>query len=760
MADSPNLMHEATIGSAIQASRPMAYRCDPHELLARYGMWVHRCVTLNASAAACVPIRLYTVDTSGDMRRYGKARSLDAATKAHIHGRRDVVPSPSAKAAMRGYESDLVEIMDHPILDLLNNVNRWTEGYGYRESLYADLQIFGRAYTLIVGTGEPEELWRMPPQKMKIIRDPEAFVGAFQFGDSTNRVNYDPGEVLWFRLFDPVNPWEGYGPLEAWLKTIDSMHHVAAFQDELFRRGGAPDYIVTSKRDLSQEQKRSFRREWRRLFGRLFRRQETIGFLGGEDVSLQKLTESPRELEFTASQDQLRDTIGQAFGVPKALLTADDVNRSNAMEASNAHMRLTIWPMVQRVEDVLNEQLVRRWGDSLFIMHENPIREDATIRIADRASKLASGWSVNEVRVEEGAEAIEDPYADIPLVSSSVVSLERAIEPPQMPDFGLNGPDEPDDPDDDGDDEPDAPEDEDDPTAEQIADELERRGFRVVAPVTLNGYSNCGCGKAQSQRDMWLKADVSGKPREIAGEAKGLADELADFFRVKIASVLPIFERVVVPPPLDVVLPDSERAAEEAEVSAIAEPHVREATRRGGQKALDEIGADVAFDLDSARVRAFIADQSRVIGRAATDRWRSDIREILLVGTSEGLTVNQIADRIRESTDQAGWKAERIATTEIGFAATASRDQAYVQSDIVVGKEWLLSSDACPLCEAMAADFNDAGVSPGESFLKTGSVYTYDGGPPNGIKIDYRDIVGGDAHPYCRCTIVPVLADE
>jgi len=755
MADSPDLMHIATIGSRVGMTQAMRHRVPAEELVRRYGMWVHRCVSLNAQTAASVPCRLYMVDPAGTMMEAG-AKPLGHGAKAFIRGDQSVAPSPSAKAAMRGYEDNLVEITDHPVLDLLQNVNKWTEGYGYRESLYSDLQIYGRSFSLVVGADEPEAIWRMLPHKMRVLPDPTEFIAGFEYGDGADRVLYEPEDVLWFRLFDPLNPWEGMGPLEAWIKTIDAMYHIAGFQDELFKRGGAPDFIVKSKRPISENEKRSFRRQFREAFGRLFGKRETVGFVAGEDVEFERLTQTNRELEFSESQNQIRDMIGQAFGVPKPLLTADDVNRSNAKEAADSHMRHTIWPMVQRVEDVLNEQLVSRWDERLFLMHENPIRSDKADEVADRASKLSSGWSINEVRIAAGDEPIDDELADVPLVGNTYQSLERAIDGPDL--GGLLGGGGTDDDDDDGD-EPDAP-DGDTPDDDAVAD-TEIRHVRLVHPVMLNGHAGCGCGSAKSQREMWLKADASNKPQEIDGPSERLSRELRTWFLERVDDAANQLEGKVRLPGVDVVTPDADRAAEEAAVARLSRPMVTEATDTAGKKAASEVG--ISWDLDNARVQAFLDDQTRVIGRAATDAYRREIRDILLDATSEGLDVAEVTRRIRESTLIEPWKSERIATTEIGFASTAARDQAYMQSEVVIGKEWLLSDDACDLCVAMASEFNARSLRPGEPFLKVGNGSTFsweENGKPRTVNIDYRDITGGDAHPYCRCTIIPVLADE
>lgn len=419
----------AAVGQQIASSLDSG-RTTPSELVRRYGMWVHRCVGINSSVAASVPFKLVRPVRSPDARRIGRSYGLAPLSKrckAYLRGDMDVQPSSSVRKALSGPMDDLVEVQRHPVLDLLQDVNDWSNGYAWRESLYSDLEIFGVAYTALGNGQQPSEMWRMMPQKVRVLKHATEFVSGFELGDYPDVQRFDPDEVLWFHLYDPFDPWGGMGPLEAWLKTIDSTFHIQDFQAWLMRRGGAPDYVVNTEHPMDQPQKQAWRTEWRKLFGRLRNREESVAFMSGKNAKLERLGDSPKELEFGASEDRKRDQVGQAFGVPKAMLTTDDVNRANGRDARRQHMELTIWPRVQRVEDVINEQLVQRYGDGgMFLMHENPIREDETIRIAVRESKLRSGWSVNEAREEEGAEALEGPEADRAFVTAGLVPLDLA----------------------------------------------------------------------------------------------------------------------------------------------------------------------------------------------------------------------------------------------------------------------------------------------------------------------------------------------
>jgi len=396
------------------------------ELSARYGMLVHRCVQINANTAASITPRLFAL---GDTQTLTKARGLNPKplsqkTKDFMRGQMSVQPSSSVMRKLQGNLNDIVEIENHPFLNLIEDVNDQMEGVAFREGFYSDLQIFGRNFTLLVrdGSKQPTSMWRLLPQVMKIVPGKDEFISHYEYGSGAEMARYEPEDIFWVHQYDPSDPYGGVGPLEAWIQTIDSQFGNAAFIENMYRRGGSPDYVLMAKGGMSEAQKRSFRGEFRRLFGRMVNRQDTVAILSGE-AELKPLQRSPKELQ-TVEQEQFTvDALAMAFGVPKSLLTTDDVNLANAREGSVTHALTTILPMLRRFEDAVNQRLLPMWSDRLFLMHDNPVREDRDIRIRERPSQLRAGYTVNEIRLADDMEPLDDARANEPLVGTDLIPL-------------------------------------------------------------------------------------------------------------------------------------------------------------------------------------------------------------------------------------------------------------------------------------------------------------------------------------------------
>lgn len=701
------------------------------ELLHWVRMWAYRCVSLNANAAASVPARLYTTNTTAGrgMRMAGAGRPASARVKAMFRPTSSVTPGHRAKA-MVGRPDDLTQIDSHPVLELLKDVNEWSDGFAWRFGVYFDLQVVGHHFTKLTTTGGmPSQMWRMLPHYTEVIKDAQTFVSGFEHGTGEARQVFTPDEVLWFRLFDPMDPWGAVSPLEAWLDTIKASHYIQQFQRDMFERGGAPDYIIENAGAMSEKQQDAFAKRWRQKFGTLWRRVRPIAFLMGE-AKLTKITESMRDLEFAQGMDTIRDQIGQAFGVPKSLLTSDDVNRANGRESRDAHFR-EIWYLVQRVEDILNEQLVQRYGDGLVLIHESPIVGDEVIRIQDRASKLASGWTVDEVRTEDGYEALEAEGSDIPLIASGLVTLESLANPPEpVVDVSEPTPIE--------DEEPD--------------DEATAKAYQV--PVDDEGVV------------AW----------KAAGDPEGLPPvRPTSLLATRIALVLKghallIGDRVDGLPEgwpvvIDAVMPQAEdEELQSGLIETVRQPIGDELTR-SAVAAARAIKPRTPITLDNDRVERYLDDASRRIGQTATDSWRKEIRTELVKGIEAGISAKEIARNIRKVTDRSGYQAERIARTELAFAHTHGVEEGWRQTGLVQGKQWVLSPDPCPVCEAVARQFGDGRGAEGDSttvalganFYSVGD--SIDLGDGKTYAVNYADLRGPPVHPHCRCTMRAILVD-
>ena len=726
------------------------------ELASRYGMLVHRCVSINASTAASIRPRLYV---AGSSDRVMKAQGLNPKpigqeAKAMLEGRMSVKPSNSVRRKAAAANGDITEITDHPFLNLFDDVNSWTEGYAWRESVYSDLQIFGRHFSLLVAdNGAPTEMWRLLPQQVEVESGEGQFVSGFKYGSGANSVNYAVDDVFWCHLFDPLDPLGGMSPLEAWLRTVDAQFSNAAFVDYMFHHGGAPDYMLIAKQGIGKEQKRAFRSEFRRLFGRMVNRKETVAILSG-DADLKPLQRPPRELQSVEHEQQMTTNLAIAFGVPKSLLTSDDVNLANAREGSITHARNTIWPMVNRFEDVVNQRMLPKWSDRLFIMHDSPIQEDRTIRIQERASQLGAGYSINEIRTADGMPVIEDERADEPLVAVNLApALREEAEAGEVEVRSLD---------------------------EVVVKEAQAEPEPEVLVDSFKGLlfqDGCDC-------------ELHKKATEDFGDASdgegAFTDDLEKPIRLFLRGVLKSINRTLGKSlinkdrpiaPMDTVLffEEVDFDGVRSLFGEIADDKLATIMFDGGSDALMELEQQygftggVAFDINTDSAQNYFRRAKHRFEYGLTETLEKDTREKIAEHISRGDNVSTIAETIRErlATESGNWseeRAKRIARTETRFAVEEGKREAWKQSGVVEGKKFKLAPGGCKVCQAVAEDQKEKDdlLSIDGLMYAEGSElqYTDESGRTRWFKFNYTDVQGPPIHPNCRCTLVPKVADD
>ena len=160
------------------------------------------------------------------------------------------------------------------------------------------------------------------------------------------------------------------------------------------------------------------------------------------------------------------------------------------------------------------------------------------------------------------------------------------------------------------------------------------------------------------------------------------------------------------------------------------------------------------FDFTNPEIQKWIDRSTTRLADGVGDTTIDRVARLLDKGLAEGLTVDELADRIEQKGFDAA-RARTIARTESTRAYTEGQVEAWKQTGMVTGKKWLVAPDPCPFCEAIGQEDQTKGMS--DAFYKVGdSINAADG---SRFVVDFDNVTGPPLHPNCRCTIVPVLED-
>ena len=373
--------------------------------------YVYSAVMMNARSIAAQPLRLYaSLDARG--AKQFPTKSVSKSVQRYLKGDGSMRP---AKSAMLGSNTggDVVEIYDHPILDLLNKVSPFYDGYNFNILRKTFLQVTGNEYLhpIMGPMGYPVEIWVMPSQYVKIkpTRD-ERMIEGYEYGQQPNNAFFAPDEVLHNRVPDPNDPLYGRGWVAAASDAAGLLQSMDGYEKHLFENQARPDWGIFLKETLNETQ-------WNRMIAYLdqnLRGNRNSGrpyiFEGGSDA--RPLQFSPRDLSFSDGENRKVEVIAAVSGVPVTLLKANDPNLASAQVGFASYMRDTIHPYLVADAEFLNQSLLPLFGglaDGLFLAYDNPVQEDEQLISGIMQQQVATGIrSINEARSELGL----DPAAD------------------------------------------------------------------------------------------------------------------------------------------------------------------------------------------------------------------------------------------------------------------------------------------------------------------------------------------------------------
>ena len=205
--------------------------------------------------------------------------------------------------------------------------------------------------------------------------------------------------------------------------------------------------------------------------------------------------------------------------------------------------------------------------------------------------------------------------------------------------------------------------------------------------------------------------------------------------------------------------------------SSEAEQKIREATNRfvddvmmtSGQRELDRLGVDLQFNRLDPIIANTLDEYKSQLFRTLSEGTAKEIDDKVKLGMRHGASTDEIADDIRsllQAEPETGRipieaRAEMIARTEVALINEIGRLDAWNQSGVVVGKQWVVAAGACESCQEMGRK-NPKPIGIKDSFADNDERIG---------KVDVWTPTGGGLqtpplHPNCRCTMVEILDDE
>ncbi len=379
--------------------------------------WVFICMERNATAFAQHCLRMFKRD--GQTIRGTKA--INRLDRKYLKS-----------AVSQQNLENAVEVLDHPFLDVIDYVNPLYNQYTLWWTLASHLQIHGVAFWKLKfdgmkpAPGRIVEIWPVPPQYMRIKLSKGRIIEEYEYRYTSEVVRFSPDEIIYFRRPSPIDNISGLGNLRAMVNASETNLRMMEYQNALFGNEAMPASIISLEGETSDTQVKqlitdleSRHRGWRNA-GR------PAAYPG--KVSITKLTDSNKELQFKDTQRQHVERIAAGFGVPIHLILSQGATFQNVRHATNLWTRQTIGPMQRGITETLNSEIAPLYSDipddgltlrkksTWFFAFPDPTFEDVDadserfVRDANNPAK-----TLDETRAENGLPPLPDGMGDEPL---------------------------------------------------------------------------------------------------------------------------------------------------------------------------------------------------------------------------------------------------------------------------------------------------------------------------------------------------------
>lgn len=698
------------------------------------------------------------INRPGSGNKIDASRAMDAYhgwTYAASKAISDEVANIEFKVFRVNKDGNPEEITEHEVLDLLEGVNDFQTSPEFKHTLSDHLNLTGNAYILLEGVkdemSKPTSLHLLNPSRVKVVLNRTTYpfkIDHYEFTFDQRMWTYKPYQIIQLKIPNPSDPYMGIGPVQGIAEWIDNDNNTTEFLRQFFMNGA--QIGLTFETEMSSEEQLE---ELATSFNE--RHQGVQNAYKG--LFLPKGVKKPtndvafKDLGIGSISDNNRDRILAGFRVSKTILgTAEsDTNRSTAETADYVFSKRTIKPMMILVCSYLNEFLVPRFGDDIFISFYDNIPEDKNI-LNDEMTKSVAGiplLTVNEARAKylklpeiDGGDILLAPNTFAPAIDAGktpptnyTMSAKDAAKKkigyiPSRISKGKTG------------------------FAKNVIVRKEMASAlaqKIAAILMESKKKNIDEMNDIEYEETILKAKrdrIGNYKKAIKTKLVDLNDKQKEDVLANLASSMKGNTKA-----FDVTKLFDLKKWIGLTVTAIT-PVAKDLFSEEAKRALEVIDKP-GLDIDNTpAAQEAIANAMSLMSESYNLNTVDALEAKITQGLEQGYGAPKIAELVQEIYT---WKnevaADRVALTESNRIANDASKIAWKESGVVKELKWVTSqNDVCIFCQKMEGktiDIDDNYFDKGDSFTVDGEV----------LDLDYSDVGGPPLHPNCHCAVRPVI---
>lgn len=614
-----------------------------------------------------------------------------------------------------------IELFNHELIKLLKRPNAIMTGKQFRKLFNTFLNLNGEAYAVIRGDfGKPWEDHRKWPTSLQILETPAVGfdLNKNYYQDSLIRYggnSYKLASVLRQYNPNPENLMKGLSIIQQNASAIDTDEMMRKWNRKVFKNSGRPSVALEVPTALDDKAYKRIKKEFNSEYTGEKNAFKAVVLDNGMKIT--PYTLNSQDLDFLDSRKFSKDEIFAMFGIsPSNAGMTENVNRANAEAQDYTMAKNVVEDGVADFCEQINNTIVEPYNAvsgvrPIKLTYENPVPEDLEFKLKLAGEGVNKFMTIDEVRELYGLKELPDGQGNVlyrPLNEVPITDLSFTDE---LGDTDI-----------------------DEREFQQCDDPDHHHEKKKVAGETIRKY----------ERKARLYARQARKyERMISGKALTVMEKQ----RKQALTYTKAFESM-------------DWQNDNTELAEFIQEVLQMVIEQVGVEALNEIAFGGELNLYQGDARRWAEAWSKLVAKHFNETTRLALQTILENSMTEGMSVDETADKIDQYFDGVGKeRAWVLAQTESVRAMTYADINAWRLTGEVEDKEWYTAEDerVCAVC----AELHGNRIGLTVDYFKKGDrlLIERDDRPTLEVDFAFSDVSGPPLHPRCRCVLIPILRE-
>jgi HK97 family phage portal protein len=372
--------------------------------------------------------------------------SMPFTQHAWVHAAVDAIASRCGSVIYRLIVNNNTELESGPVYESFSRPNPESSPSQMWYLTACHLMLGGNAFWVLersAPTKAPTRMWVYGRDRFKPIwAEKERTLKGWEFRNPNTSGGFDttvlkPYQVVWFPLPSPDSDFWGVAPLEAARGSAEQDWLANVFNRNFFENAATPGGVLKIRRPLTDKQREQYRLQFDARYQGADKAFRTVLVEGDADYLPFGYTHT--DMKFCEQKRMSREEICAVFKVPPAVVGIfEQVHKATAKEVNKSFWEGTIKPILNLFEDVMRSQFwmgydnERTWG-RFDLSNVEALQEDRDTKW-DRVIKACSvGVPFNVANQREALGYDEIEGGDVGFLPANVVPIMDVIEPPEKP---------------------------------------------------------------------------------------------------------------------------------------------------------------------------------------------------------------------------------------------------------------------------------------------------------------------------------------